>query len=465
MVNINIISIVAFLVLACLLAGLVAVARARRKALPPGGFPVENSYPGRQGFRLGGVAGVGPGAPSVEAVESATAAAFAALRDLAAVAAAAVNSTTGSPVATAAAATTPVAPAAPAAIAATFQSIDLGDGGIAYYAERSGLPVTEGFDPAAPTYFVFEKLCPQNRKFWEAFVNAQDKAARERDSEMDMTEGTVALTRTLQLSGSRFKCSEKYDMWVAYVSAVRPTVFKDRSPISVITGAASDVTGIEMAVSVLVHPVAPVTSHSGIFRTFKHWRRLTGVEKAQYIQKNFVGKGLSPPEEDKDLYQPVGHGGLSVLLHSFAAAAARHAYPHLRDNNNAVMATRPVKTMGAILRKVLKPGEFTVGSQDERSQEYLQKWGVGVGVDLSVNNYVPKLGQEGDDNMLYVLGVDGVTGVRTWTIGGKVYDEPEWVRLGDNCKHIFISIDTPGAALEYTIRLSALARAWRGAPN
>jgi hypothetical protein len=55
MVNNYVIAVVAFLVLACLLACMLAQSHARRKDLPlGGGFQVENTRPGRRPFRIGG---------------------------------------------------------------------------------------------------------------------------------------------------------------------------------------------------------------------------------------------------------------------------------------------------------------------------------------------------------------------------------------------------------------------------
>ena len=156
MVNINIISIVAFLVLACLLAGLVALARARRKALPPGGFPVENSHPGGQGFRLGGVAGVGPGAlaAATTAAAAATSAAVSAFDRLAAAAPSepAALATAATAAAAAAAAAVPVfnglADVATAEVAATSTPVAAAAATAA--AATAAVPAFDGLVAIAP---------------------------------------------------------------------------------------------------------------------------------------------------------------------------------------------------------------------------------------------------------------------------------------------------------------------------
>jgi hypothetical protein len=457
--NNYVLAVIAFLVLVSILAVLVALARGRQRRFDP---EKNKRQPLDRNAYLGGMLD-SAGSPATT-VAAATAAAFAALEDLAAVAAAAVAPSTAT------AATPPAGPsqlpvAADRAIrsAPPLQQMDMGDGVIAYYAERTGLPTMLGFDldPNAPTYFVFEKLCPQNWQFWWQFVSAQRIAAERRY--MSMHEGAVALQQTIQLH--RDGCSEKFDMWIAYVSNVRPTTTYTARRDYGNEGVTKDATGIEMVVSVLVHRESPVTTHSGIFRTYKYWRPLTDAkEKARYVQKNYIDKGLDAPYNGSYFFEAVGHRNLSTLLHAFAAAAALQTYPHLRDYDGSVMVTRPVLAMGNILRKGLIPGEYTVGSPDERTAENVQ-----VRHALHAENpendgyldgaYEPPLGQA--FTPFFVAGVDRGTGARTWTFGNKVYNEPEWLQSRSACEHIYSSVRAHDkASLEYTVLLHSLARGW-----
>jgi hypothetical protein len=345
--------------------------------------------------------------------------------------------------------------------------MDMGDGVVAYYAERTGLPVTPGFDfdPNARTYFVFEKLTGtrENYLLWWKYVNAQQEAGEEK--ELTISEGTIALLRSLELSKW---CLNKYDIWIAYVTNKKPTTIAERGElINRMKGAARDATGIEMLFSVLIHRETPVTTHSGIFRTFKYWKQLAGVERAEYVQKKYTDKGIKP--DGIYFHEAVGHRSLSALLHAFAAAAARHVYPHLQQDG--VMVTRPVPMMGKILRKGLRPGEYTIGSPEERGaakvQERAMLYAASFGEEgFSPEVYEPALGQP--YKPFFDVGVNEKTGARTWTFGDKTYEEPEWMqKIGPNsrCGHRFASIEAPDpTALEYTIRLSALAQRWN-TPN
>jgi hypothetical protein len=362
----------------------------------------------------------------------------------------------------------PAAPAAPAASATEglIRRINMGGSENDYYAVRTGLPATDGFNPDAMTYFVFERVCPQNIEFWTKYVEAQNKSAvRDKNP---ISKDTSAVLRALELFPKQ--CSDKFDVWIAYVSSEMPTVFADRGRFNYVGGPA-DNTGIEMAVSVLVHRETPITTHTGIFRTLKHWVPVIGDEKKQYIKTNYTDKGLSAPWGVKPPPKPVGHYGLSTLCHAFAASAAITAYRHL--GYIGVMVTRSASKMGKELIKGLKQGDYIVGSPDERSQEKLDiraEWAETTAEypnededheDYLPEVYEPALGVQ--YTPFFAAGVDEATGAHTLTSTrtDHVYKEPEWLQLEHPCNYKFDSGgEAKHATLEYTIKLDALERSW-----
>ena len=122
--------------------------------------------------------------------------------------------------------------------------------------------------------------------------------------------------------------------------------------------------------------------------------------------------------------------------------------------------------MANILRKGLNPGDYTIGSPDERTEEKVQKRHESHDLTPWIDGfqdgaYEPPLGKP--FTPLFVAGVDGVTGARTWAFGDKVYNEPEWLRPGGACEHIYTSASgsKDKAYLEFTVLLRALARGWK----
>jgi hypothetical protein len=343
--------------------------------------------------------------------------------------------------------------------------MDMGDGVVAYYVECTGLPATDGFDPNTKTYFVFEKLCPQNLLFWSEFADGHEKVSSRLNGPLRLIKCAVTLQKTTQLY--KDGCSEKFDMWIAYVSNVMPTTTHAARRAYSTKGlerVINDATGIEMVVSVLVDREAPITTHSGMFRTYRYWKQIKGEERAQYVQKNYIAKGLKPMVSSI-FYEAVGHRNLSTLLHAFAAAAALHVYPHLRGDHS-VMVTRPLPIARNIIIKSLRKGDYTIGSQVERRLEIVEDRATRYAADphqeeYSPEVYEPALGQP--YTPLYVEeGGDGPN--PTWTLGGKVYNKPEWMRVVDENKHsehfALSAYHPPIKLLQLTIRLSALARGW-----
>jgi hypothetical protein len=320
-----------------------------------------------------------------------------------------------------------------------FEWIEVADGIRAYYAERTGLPATWTLaqgpqGPQGPVYFVFERLCRATSGFWASFMNDQrDQAYRMGHL---LKEGSVAFEKTLALYESG--CGDTYDMWVAYVTEAKPTTIAKRGAL--LQSESEDegeTTGIEMVVTVLVHRDAPVTSHSGIFRTYRYWHR------------------EAMPEQPRRKV-PHGHKGISPLIHAFAAGAALYLYPHLRVNG--VMVTKPVPVMSQILRNTMRPGEFRVGSPLERRQEHVF--------------YRERLDREfpndGYSNELYTPGLEAESESppffskveSKWTFAGKEFTEPEWMQTGP-CEHKDISPRAnDNSSLEHTFLLSALAQKW-----
>ena len=344
--------------------------------------------------------------------------------------------------------------------------INMGGSEQAYYAVCTRLPATNDVDPGATAYFVFEKICSQNIEFWLQYVGAQNNSAVR--MKHPIIKDTNSVLRSLELF--KKKCSDVFDVWVAYVSSEMPTVFADRGKLNYV-GVSTDNTGIEMAVSVLVDRETPITTHTGTFRPLKHWRPMSGDEKAQYVKINYTDKGLSVPR-GLAFSTPVGRHNLTTLCHAFAAAAARTAYAHLRSGFGT-MVTRSASKMGKMLITGLSGQEYTVGSPGERSQEIIESRAE-RGADLaeypsehedhedySPEVYAPRLGVQ--YTPFFVAGDAGMHTVKlTFRDDSRVYKEPEWLQEGNPCKYNFDPADkiSKHAALEYAIRLSGLERVW-----
>ena len=141
-------------------------------------------------------------------------------------------------------------------------------------------------------------MCRATVEFWRKFADHQHHTIDRLGHKLK--QGTIAFRKTLDLYEAG--CGGMYDVWVAYVTNLAPTTIAERSelvPKNAFEGA-KDETNIEMAVTVLVHRETPVTSHVGIFRTYPFWT-------------------FDPPSRKN---RPMGHKGISPLIHAFAAGSA-----------------------------------------------------------------------------------------------------------------------------------------------
>ena len=162
-------------------------------------------------------------------------------------------------------------------------------------------------------YFVFEKLTADNLGFWTAFADDQIELSgpsgtvrsETGETKTTISDGTKALKESLGIYPER-----EYDTWIAYVDRggrgaprtktdadIPSTDARDGRFDAVAEGNEFD--QIEMVVSVFGSTKYPITTHMGIFRTYKYW------------------SSVNKPCAD-----------LAIALHSFAAYMSRGMYPH-----------------------------------------------------------------------------------------------------------------------------------------
>lgn len=198
-------------------------------------------------------------------------------------------------------------------------------------------------------YFVFEKLTVDNHGFWTAFndnqieLSAPGGSVRSEDGSVVTTisDGTKGLKESLGMFG--LYSDRGYDTWIAYVCRGAPRVKTDEDVPSthssddarfdaIVEGNAFD--QIEMVVSVFGSTKYPITTHIGIYRTYKYW------------------SSRNKPCAD-----------LAIELHAFAAFMSRHVYQHA-----LCMVTKPAIVMRDILKNKMPTGTFEIGSPFERDK-------------------------------------------------------------------------------------------------
>jgi hypothetical protein len=214
-------------------------------------------------------------------------------------------------------------------------------------------------------YFVFEKLTEDNLGFWTAFADNQIELSgpsgtvrsETGETKTTISDGTKALKESLGIYSER-----EYDTWIAYVGRgdrgaprtktdadIPSTDARDGRFDAVAEGNEFD--QIEMLVSVFGSTKYPITTHMGIFRTYKYW------------------SSVNKPCAD-----------LAKELHAFAAFMSRDRYPHA-----LYMVTKPASVMLDILKQKMPDGTFVVGSPFERDKYK----GIPKKVELYKKVYVP----------------------------------------------------------------------------
>lgn len=174
-------------------------------------------------------------------------------------------------------------------------------------------------------YFVFEKLTNTNEKFWNDFLNDQNKNTIRNGAISDhgivvISDGINSFKKSLKLYSS---CKEYYSIWIAYVTRINPVTNE--------THISNE--DIEMVVSVFANNDSPITTHMGIFRNYKYFMSI-----------------MEP------------HLNLALLLHEFAGMISKVIYPQVQ-----FMLTNPANKMQEIMKKNLEGGvQIWIGSSLER---------------------------------------------------------------------------------------------------
>lgn len=211
-------------------------------------------------------------------------------------------------------------------------------------------------------YFVMERIdeaVPNSEsrlQFWRNYVKSENsghgnykKAWSQRDG--NLPRGFLLFPgRAGRLDDGLYSFEEslnKYytnnELWVAYVSTLEPKKADD-----------IQADNIEMAVSIMTNPEAPMVVHMGISRSF-----------------NYLLNALDEVEKETQKRKFPLHKDLAMGLHSFAAKVML-----LRDPQKIYMVTSPVPMMRDIMTKAISKDHAFVGNgrtEAERIYEAQEK--------------------------------------------------------------------------------------------
>jgi hypothetical protein len=171
----------------------------------------------------------------------------------------------------------------------------------------SKLSLTKKDKTKSDVFFVIDKLNETNYRFWKDYVDMQTYLYGGQLGDINISDGIVAFQDSIDIF-EKYKSMLPYDIFVAFVCT------------SDIENEINN-SDIEMFVTVLAKKDCPITTHMGIFRNGKYFKK----------------------EQLKN-----SHENLALYLHAFSAKAILEIY---KENPPTYMVTIPVKIMGEILKK------------------------------------------------------------------------------------------------------------------
>lgn len=200
------------------------------------------------------------------------------------------------------------------------------------FKNSDGTVNTEGDD----VYFVFEKLTDKNFDFWENYNHIQDLKSKREGAIADVGVGNTRTKKTVTvidgissfLYSLKLKGKLNSDIWITYATRKNP-----------VDGMQINEGDIEMAFSVFLNEVAPITTHMGISRGYDYFK-----------------------------YSMRPHLGLAMELHAFAANVSNKIY-----STKSYIVTKPAREMREIMLQSFKKNDLLnyiwTGDTQERKEK------------------------------------------------------------------------------------------------